>query len=163
MSILAPSDFTGKFAISKAFNDGNSKIQEYIDHYEKIYLNDLFGAELCKLFIAGYVSTLIYTKLFDPFEEDICNDVVISEGVEIMLKCFIYAHYQREDLGVSTSTGNVIMNPEGGQKQSDNYNVSFTPYNQGIKTYRAIQAFINDNKKDYPSFNGKDKQTTWYI
>jgi hypothetical protein len=163
MSILTPSAFVGKFAISKAFNDGSSKIQEYIDYYETYYLNHLFGAELCTLFLTGYEDEEIYTVLYDPFALDSCKGVVISEGVFIMLKCLIFAHYIRQDLGTSTANGHINIAPEGGQAPSDNSNIAFGVYNEGIETYRAIQVKIKENKEDYPEFKGVDKQTTFYI
>lgn len=165
MSILTPAMFVGKFAISKAFNDGNSKIQEYIDYYETYYLNNLFGASLCALFLEGYEDEDIYTVLYDAFayDSDSCNEVIMSEGVLIMLKCFVFAHYIRQDLGTSTSNGHIMIEPEAGQKISDNYNISMQIYNQGIDSYQAIQKKIKDNKVDYPEYKGVKKQTTYYL
>ena len=164
MSILTPSMFVGKFAISKAYGDGNSKLQEYIDHYETKYLNELFGAELCTLFLAGYSSVEIYEVLFDAFAYDSpCKGVVISEGIETMLKGFILAHYSREDLGTSTAQGKIMLSTEGGEKISDNYDFVFTVYNQAITTYNAIIQRIKDNSTDYPEFKGKAKELSYFI
>ncbi len=156
--------FIGKFAIARAFNDGNEKLQEYITHYETIYLNELFGAELCALFLAGYEDDEIYTVLFDPFVYDSpCAGVTISEGIEIMLKGFILAHYSREDLGTSTAQGKIMLSTEGGEKINDNYDFVYTIYNQAIKTYDAIIQKIKDNRTDYPEFKGKTKETAYFI
>lgn len=165
MSILAPSSFTGRYAISKAFNDGSSKIQEYIDHYETLYLNRLFGAELCTLFLAGYETVEVYTVLFDPFAYDSGNlrEVVISTGVVEMLKGLIFAHYTRQDLGTATSGGHIMLEQEGGSKISDSYEVTFGPYNDGVETYTAIQQRVKDFIEDYPEFKGQSLEMAYYF
>ena len=164
--ILSPSAFTGKFALTKSFNEGGSKIQEYIEYYEPYYLNRIFGATLYVLFLEGIdAEEEIYTVLYEPFAYDsaILREPVTSEGIEIMLKCLVYAHYIREDLGVATSNGKVILKPEGGENMNDNFDSTFPVYNEGIFNYQAIQQFIRDNRTDYPEFKGVEMQSTWYI
>jgi len=159
MAILATSDFTGKWAIPTPFNGGDTILQSYIDHYEPKYLNQLFGAALYVLYLADPVDP-IYSVLTDPFEFDSevitegVGRVQISEGLKTMLKNFVYAHYQKEDLGIPTSGGNVNIIPEGGENMNDNRTNIFAYFNQGVKTYKAIQQFIVENRDDYPDYNG---------
>jgi hypothetical protein len=165
MSYVVPGDFTNKWAIAKPF-DGGNKLQAYIDHYEQKYLIDLLGAELYVLFVAGYANEdEIYEKLYEPFafDSECENKPFISEGIEVMLKNLIYAHYQQEDLGVATGAGKVDLDPEGGRRSTDNESNTFAYYNQGIKTYKAIQQYIKENEVDYPEFKGVEKQLTWYF
>lgn len=165
MSLIAVSDFTGRWKIPVPF-DGNAKLQAYIDYYEPKYLNDLFGAELYVLFAAGVTAeTEIYEKLNEPFafDSDIIEEPVMSMGVNHMLKCLIYAHYWSEDLAISTSVGKVEIVPEAGKLQNDNYNNNMAYYNEGIKTYKAIQMYIEENLSTYPTFKGVKRGLTWFF
>jgi len=131
-------------------------------------MNELLGADLYVLFTAGILATdPIYEALRDAFAYDDTNSgankVVVSQGVIFMLKCVIYAHYQRQDLGLETSAGHINPDVEGGKLTNDNRTGDFSMYNEGIKTYKAIQCYINDNDSDYPDFNGIKKGTTWLI
>lgn len=164
--ITTPQVFIGKYAITRSFNEGGSKIQQYIDYYEPYYMNNLLGAALYVLFQEGIdAEEEKYVVLLNAFAYDSqsLREPVVSEGIAEMLKCLIYAHYLREDLGVATSNGKVILKPEGGENASDNFDSSFAIYNEGIRTYQAIQRFIYDHREDYPEFKGTEKQTSWYI
>ena len=170
MALVTTSDFVGKWAISKSFNQDNTTLQTYIDTYENKYMSELLGADLYVLFTAGIAATNpIYEALRDAFNLDIDgsyskgNRVVISQGVIFMLKCVIYAHYQRQDLGISTSLGHVNADVEGGKPTNDNKTAVFSMYNEGIKTYKAIQCYINENISDYEDFNGIEKGYSWLI
>ena len=165
--------FVGRYQIPQPFN-GDVTLQEYIDHYSNYYFNNLFGAELYQEYLTGIgTSDPIYTKLRDPFAEDIqlyddiderfCNQVLISEGVDKMLICLIYAHYQREDLPTPTAGGNITINPSGGELENDDRTNVFNIYNQGINTYQAIQQYIVENRTDYPNFKGEYRGKTWLI
>lgn len=160
-SIVAPSEFIGKFAISKAFNDGTSKIQDYIDVYEQKYMNQLLGAA-CYTDFTTNITLEKYAKLLDPLSEDISTGLIISEGIKSMLKYYIYSHYKAGDLGVATANGQVDVVPEGGKMQSQNDSNILNFYNQGTKTYVAIQKYIRANKSDYPLFKGIHKELNWY-
>lgn len=165
MSYISPAVFTYKWAIANPF-DGGNKLQQYIDHYEERYLIDLLGAELYTLFVAGYEDEEeIYVKLYDPFafDSEHLKKPFISEGIEVMLKNLIYAHYQQEDLGIATGAGKIDLDPEGGRRSTDNESNTFAYYNQGINTYKAIQQYIKENELDYPEFKGVEKQLTWYF
>lgn len=160
-SIVAPAEFIGKFAITKAFNDGNSKIQDYIDVYEQKYMNELFGAACFQDFLTN-IAVEKYAKLLDPLSEDISTGLVISEGIKSMLKYYIYAHYKAGDLGIATANGQIDVSPEAGKMQTQNDSNILNFYNQGTRTFVAIQKYIRANKSDYPLFKGKHKELNWY-
>lgn len=161
-SIVAPSDFTGKFALSIAFNDGTTKIQEYIDVYEQKYMNELLGAA-CFVDFTTNITNPEYDFILEPFAVDSSRGLIISEGLVTMLKYLIYSHYLAEDLGVSTSIGKITPAVEGGEMQKIEDSNIITFYNQGLKTYRAIRKYILSNKSDYPLFKGIERQLNWFI
>jgi hypothetical protein len=67
MSILAPSDFVGRYAITQHPTNA-TKIQSYIDMIEPSIMNELFGVELLALYVQGIEDEEeIYTKLLNPF------------------------------------------------------------------------------------------------
>lgn len=157
--MITPDLFTGKYAISTPFN-GADKLQQYIDFYEPFYMNHLLGAALYVLYLADEEDE-IYTVLTEVFtyDSEYCQAVVFSEGLVNMLLSFITAHYYAEDLGTATANGKIVMEAEGGK----NTYANFPMYNDGIRTYRAIQTYIKDNRADYPTFKGHDMQTAWHI
>lgn len=170
---VTPDSFVGRYQIPQPFN-GDVTLQEYIDHFTNYYLNILFGAEMYQEYLTGIgASEAIWTKLRDPFAEDvrvfdqidecIYNKVAISEGIDKMLICLIFGHYQREDFVTPTSAGGMIINPSGGELQNDDRTNAFAIYNQGIKTYKAIQLYITNNSTDYPNFKGTYQGLSWII
>lgn len=167
MSYITPDNFVGKFTIAQGFKDEGSKIQEYIDYYQNYYLVKLLGADLYVLFQEGVIAgDEIYTKLYDAFNFDsdvYANKAFTSEGVELMLTCFVYAHYRKQDLGVATTGGQVKLVPEGGKLAEDDYADYFSIYNQGVKTYKTIRQWILENLSDYPDFNGVPKGLAWLV
>jgi hypothetical protein len=165
MSFLVPSDFTGRFAIAQAYNGDTAKLQSYIDTYEVQYLTQLLGAELYDLFIEGYGNDEeIYVKLFDAFSFDSETEgrPLISQGMREMLKGFIYTHYINGDLETTTTTGNVILEAEGGKKVTDDSSL-YRTYNGSIGTYKTIRAYIQENRVDYPTYKGIYLGLIWSI
>jgi hypothetical protein len=165
MPIIDTTVFTGRFKVPTPYN-GSTKLQEYIDHYELKYLNELLGAELFVLFEEGVTAEEeIYEKILNPFafDSDIEEKPVVSFGMAHMLKCLIYAHYWNEDLSLPTANGKVKIQPEAGELQNDNYSNSIAFYNEGIQTYKAIQLYIEENKTDYPTFKGVQRGLTWFF
>lgn len=166
--IVQTSDFTGKWEISIGF--GSDKLQQYIDEYEPIILAQLLGADFADTITTQFNGNTLTPEnqtLFDKlyFNAKVCgnNKLFVSEGIQTMLKDFIYAHYQVGDLGTPTSQGKIKMKTEGGELVDDDYTDRFNFYNSGVKTYRAIQKYIEENEEDYPDYKGVKKSTTWLI
>lgn len=164
MSFLTPSDFTGIFKIAQGFSDEGAKLQEYIDYYEQYYLVKLLGADLYTEFLAGYPGDPVYEKLYDPFIMDATDGrPYVSEGVEVMLKCFIYSHYRKQDLGTPTTAGQLKLTPEGGTHAADEWADYFHTYNRGVKTAKTLRQWIIENREDYPAYKGVKLLTTWLV
>lgn len=155
MSIVQASQFVGKYALTKAFNDGQLKIVQIIDDVELKYLNELFGVELCENFLAEYVDEQKYIKLLSPFVfQDGC-EVRTTRGITEMLLALTYCHYLNEMQGTATSVGKTIPNPEAGKLANDLNVISF--YNNAIKDFKVIQRYLDLNKDVYPEFKGVHK------
>lgn len=166
--IVATSDFVDKWTISIGF--GSGKLQEYIDEYEPLILAELLGADFADEVQTQFNDNTLTPEnqsLFDKlyFNADVygVNKIFVSEGIKIMLKDLIYAHYQVGDLGTPTSQGKIKMKTEGGELVNDDYTDRFNFYNSGVKTYKAIQKYIEENEDDYPLYKGVKKLTTWLI
>lgn len=158
MSILAPSDFTGKFELT--INDFTvDKIQEYIDRYETISLIELFGKELYDLWVIGIgLSDPLYDTLNDPFIEQLSSGLIIqSKGVNDMLKGFIYFYYSRDAYTQATAQGNVKNNGQNSTNSSFAMSQLAQRYNESVDSYEAIQLYISNNIADYPTFLGCKK------
>jgi hypothetical protein len=161
--IISTADFkTGTNAIStNRLTTG--ELDSAIDTYELTILYDLFGIELYELFDADLVNGVpqsqIYLEVFNPFVK-LINDVQYqSIGIKQMLVKWVYFFYVR-----TQSQNNAI----GGNTQSENsissmskmaYIFAVDDYNTMIRTYKAIQTYIESKKEtDYPTYKGLCKE-----
>ena len=164
MSILAPSDFIGRYAITQHQTNA-SKIQSYIDMIEPSILNELFGVELFILYAQGVINEEeIYTKLYNPFFENLeCGRLIESKGIVDMLKGFVYFAYYAEDYSDVSVNGNVVQSNENSTKANDIESNLYLKYNTSVKTYKAIQSYILENQSVYPTFKGQRKSLlNWF-
>ncbi len=168
--IVKVEDFTGKYAISQnAYNV--SQIQSFIDKYEKVYLRDLLGLVTGDLLYADIAPVTflppvnaIYSVLFNPIAEVINGREIISNGIKEMLLGFIYWHYTIKQPITNTLTGNVVQQNEVSRQADWSETDIYENYNEAVRTYTAIQYFINNDRTNYPDYSGKCKQLNhWAI
>lgn len=160
------SDFTGKFALSTGMY-ANTNIQSYIDRYEDIYLSELLGIKLYNQFIAdlnisNVPVTAKFTKIFNPFKEEMDIRLIISKGMKDMLLGFIYFEYMKDSVTQTTPIGVVKQATENSTPISAHTPI-YLRYNESVKTYRAIQDYIMLNLGTYPDFRGYNKQYAYWI
>ena len=143
-SIVTTADFTGKYDIS---SNNFTKLEDYIEDYEKAYLIDLLGIALYDLFIANITDT-IYQKLVDM---DLLK----------MLKGFIYFEYLRDEKFKATTAGTLKIASEISKETSFSETKIYEVYNTSVKIYNDIQDHIEyEQSSDYPTYKGKDKDIT---
>jgi hypothetical protein len=151
--IINITDFTGKYEIHSGLYD-QSKLQNYIDIYEKRYLIELFGATLYNEFISDLDPFNVpespnFLVIYNPFEIDTNvvspNQILISEGIKQMLKGFIYFEYLKDTTNQTTPNGMVIPSNENSTTATTLYSMIYTRYNEAIRTYRSIQYYIITN------------------
>ena len=153
------SDFgKGKYELHSGMYE-QTKIDSYIDKYEKQYLIKLLGVELYKLFIADLVAgvpqTTKYLDLYNPFEyDDATCWITISEGMVDMVKGFIYFQYLKDQTNQVAVSGNIRPLGENSENVSTLNSMIYTRYNESVKTFKAIQRFICDNNSNYLDYNG---------
>lgn len=147
---LTVNDFTGKYQLSTGMYDV-TKLQDYITKYEKRYLIELFGANLYDEFMSDLTVLNVpkspnFLKVFNPFYENVTlRQLIISEGIKEMLKGFIYFEYSKDLINQMTPYGNVRPISENSEPVSTLYSMIYTRYNEAIKTYKAIQTYIQIN------------------
>lgn len=158
-SITTPADFIGQYTINKNKHN-EAKIQSCIDSVEELVLLELFGVDFKDIVLQG-VEDLnpIYEKLYNPFNfQDSCDRIWQSKGVKEMLLGFVYWEWF-----ASTNSVAIVLD---GQRENESENSKSASslkannekrYNDAVKTYRAIQAYINENLDIYPEFKGKGK------
>lgn len=154
--LIAKTDFTGKYSIAQ---NSFTKLDDYIAKYEKNVLRKLLGITLFNLFEADVVSmvptTPIYQSLYNPFQQDNNNLIVISEGMKSMLLGFVWYEYIRDEKFKNTIVGTVVGANENARESGFSEAYVYGRYNDSICTYNAIQWFILKNKTDYESYNGQ--------
>jgi len=164
-TFVTTSDFTNKFEMSTGMY-ANTKIQDYIDRYESIYLAELLGIDLYNLFIAdvvaGVPTTDIYLQIFNEFMSEDDIRLIISRGMKDMLLGFIYFEYQKDMVTQMTPNG-VVKQENENSKPISAHTTIFGRYNESVKTYQAIQDYILLNLSDYPAFRGKGKQYAYWL
>lgn len=146
------SDFKeGKFKLAlNQYNEGD--LQSIIDKHEKIYIIELFGLAMGNAIYSAPASQLALTA---PFQEEINDFLVISEGVTEMLKGFIFFEYIRAT-DIKSIVGGTVQNSsdQGTVLKIDVVN----RYNDSIDTWEAIQYKCLNDSTTYPDFNGQEKE-----
>jgi len=163
---VSNADFIDKFELSTGLYS-NTKIDEYIDRYEDIYLVELFGVELYNEFIADLDNNNVpqdvkFTKVFEPFNEQIGFSLMMSRGIKDMLVGFIYFQYLR-DLATQTTNVGVVKPQEQNSKVITAHTPIYLKYNESVKTYNAIQEYILLNMSTYAGFRGVQKFYAYWI
>jgi hypothetical protein len=142
------------------------KIDKYIERYEKDYLMELLGVELCNLLledVSGQVPTTEkYLKIYEPFYEQISFTYMNSKGMKDMLMGFIYFQYTKDLITQITPVG-VVKPQEQNSKVITAHTPIYLKYNESIKTYNAIQEYILFNMSDYPEFKGLSKKYAYWL
>jgi hypothetical protein len=155
--IILTTDFTGKFAIAK---NNFSELEAYISRYERTYITDLLGADLATLFIADLSSrvpqTDIYLSIFNAFRMDEETCIVQSWGMKDMLLGFIWWEYMR-DLPLRSTDSGIVSNVTENSVVVSAEDMMNQKYNEAVKSYKAIQWYIDENSESYPDFNGYSK------
>jgi hypothetical protein len=144
-------DFVGKYELHTGMYD-QSKLQDYIDRYEKRYLIELLGADLYSDF-SGDIDPVSkeplspnFIQIFQPFQVNVdFNRLLISEGIIDMLKGFIYFEYAKDLMNQMTPFGNVQQKSENSKLTTTLNSMMYARYNEAVKTYKAIQEFILQN------------------
>jgi hypothetical protein len=168
MSILniTFSDFgKGKFELHGGIYE-QSKIQSYIDKFEKRYLLKLFGAELFGLFendlTNGVPQTQRFLDVFNAFDYDDGCQIISSDGLIEMLKGFIYFEYVRDLTSQMTVNGNVRPVGENSEPIQNFETLLLTRYNDAVNNFQNIQKFMCDNSNNYREFNGGVVRTIYW-
>ena len=157
----------GKFELHHGMYE-QTKIQAYIDKYERQYLVKLLGVDLFNLFVADLVAgvpqSAIYTKIYNPFEYDNVNCYVyISEGMIDMIKGFVYYQYLKDLTNTVAVSGNVRPMGENSENVSTLNSMIYTRYNDSVRTYKTIQKYICDFNSDYLQYNGIGISTAYWL
>lgn len=158
--ILTTSDFVGKYELHTGMYV-QSKLQNYIDIYEPMYLKHLFGIDLYNQFISDLSGNIPqspnFLTVFNPLAEDFgssfytqwgvsyWNSMLISEGIKEMLKGFIYFEYAKDLSNQMTPYGNVKPISENSELVSTLFSMMYTRYNEAINSYRSIQRYLRFN------------------
>lgn len=190
MSIFVKiADFKGQHKLPK---DKFSKtdLQDYINKYEVLFLQNLLGCELYEAFRIDFLidgskpTDARFTAIWEAFCKDnkviSCNNwdwsyygydsqncprQVISQGILKMLLGFIYFKYIA-DLPVKANIGGIYKNDQANGTEAI-YSASkvYTNYNDSIDSYCAIQWCICTNPSgfDYTDYNGIPKEKTNFV
>jgi len=149
-------DFTGKYELHTGIYD-SAKLQAYIDKYEPLYMNELFGATLYASFVADLDQQTNEPKspnflfFYNSFAEDVhIYRMLISNGIPEMLLGFIYFEYVKDTMNTMTPFGNTIARSELSRLSSTLNTLMYNRYNEAIKTFTAIRDYIFLNYNNMP-------------
>jgi hypothetical protein len=158
--IITSSDFSSIIATDVFTVD---EVDGAIDTYEKQLIYELLGVELANLFIGdldvnGVPQTQRFLDIFESWFKTIDEDVVQSVGMKQMLVWWVFFFYVREQWQDNSIQGNVENEGSINRDSRMSYATLVKNYNVAIKTYKAIQSFINQNSDTYPEFKGMYKE-----
>jgi hypothetical protein len=169
MIILSLSDFeSGKFELHSGMYTQNN-IQEYINKYEKRYLIELLGADLCEDFLTDLVAgggtptQPRFIDIFDPISIDYGVELIVSDGLKEMLKGFIYYEYLKDQVSQVTAVGMTTPKGENSERVNTLLTQLYTRYNDAARSFKGVQSFIWTKRGDYTGFNGRQKSLVYWI
>lgn len=161
--IVTTADFTGRYELP-AGPHITAKLQAVIDEEETNYLVQILGATLFVLFKTAYEASVSVTpvpmparfqKIFDPILEDNGCEVMKNDGLKKTLVYLLYFDCARKLISYATVSG-------GKQNESDvakTLNATdwdiYGKYNNGVRGVEVIQWYIENNRDDYPEYNGQ--------
>jgi hypothetical protein len=150
--MITSANFTGKFYINPG-TYGTDKLNDFINDIKVSTLYDLLGKDLAVLFIANDESARFQAIKNEFYAEDVYGHPYRSAGMVDMLKCFVYFDYVRNASMIATN-GNIIANQSELSANVVNFTHLTEMYNRGVRTYKSIQMYIEDNLETYPEFSG---------
>lgn len=140
-----------------------AELEIIINTYETQLLYELLGVELYDLFVAdlsgGVPQDVIYEDIFNPFTKEINDNLVQSLGIKSMLIKWVYFFYVRTQSQTNSMQGNTQNQGTVNKPSAMSYSTLIVQYNQCMKTFKAIQTYIEENKElVYPTYKGIFKQ-----
>lgn len=156
--ILTTQDFKADYRIAIS-STNSTKVNELIEEYEPMILRNLLGSSLYSelkdstLGGGGNAPSAELEYIFNPFDYEVGNCEVHSDGIVKMLALMLYFYIARQPLSENTPLGN--RNNVAEVSDSVNNMMPVVAYNKGTKTYQAIQYYILNNIASYPNFKGK--------
>jgi len=146
-------------------------LQDYLDKFEVIYLQDLMGCDLYNAFAADFAilgnapTDPKFVEIWEPICMDNKPGIIRTDGIKAMLALFIYCEWLRDQETKNNISGpqkNVQANSEAASMAETNF---YTNYNEAIESYCNIQLTIckNPNNYDWTLYNGQTKEFNSFI
>lgn len=159
MALIAVSDFTGKYLTAKDSYNTNV-LQSYIDDVVPTALAKLLGADLATYFLStldgsGVPTDPLLLEIYNAkMFNDYCGNLQVSKGIKAYALGLVFWEYVTSQRVQPSITGGASSaNVEVGSVQSASSEI-YQRYNESIETGKAIQAYIEENQSDYPTYNG---------
>jgi hypothetical protein len=164
--LLVKEDFVGKYNLVKSDFD---QIDSFIDQFEEPLLRELLGKELFDLFKADVDPitlkpvTQIYLDLYDPLEIEwgACPHTYQSLGLKNTLLGIIWFEYVRNDPKKQSMNGTVVNKTETSEQA--NLTFIYRNYNESIESFNIIWRYTEQDKTNYPTFNGHWKRKASWV
>ena len=160
MILLTTADFAG-YNYLNTTTATLTRLQAYIDRYEKQYICELLGVELGELFIADLANAsqdVRFVAIQDAFYEQTTGGTIyISKGMVDFLLCAVAYHYIKDTQYSHTTSGVAKMLTEAQKDQSGEnaYRYAERRFNESLDTVDAIQWFCKtEAATDYPEYKG---------
>ena len=169
--LITAASFTGRHKIATD-NFSAASLDLYIAKYQAEMLQDLLGITLFNLFKTATTDLTvappsgIYKDIYDAFAYDnsssvqyvadcycVAGSIVRSQGMQEMLKGFVYFFYTRDQPFKNTEDN------DNSKLVAAHKSGMISRYNDAVESYKAIQHKISLDPANYPTFKGvaKDK------
>ncbi len=156
MITIGTVDFTGKVEVTtNEFTVGN--LDNYIVRYQEELTIELLGVDLYGYYVANSTDPEFVLIEDSLVFQTSCGTIYNSLGMKDMLLCFIFFMYTRDLYSRQSVAGTVKASNENSTIPSNVSALLWQRYNEGVKSYEAIQQYILENKEDYPLFKGVKK------
>lgn len=160
MILLTTAMFTG-FNYINTSNNSISRLQSYIDRYEKQYICQLLGVELGELFIADLANAsqdVRFVTIQDAFyEQTAAGTIHISKGMEEYLLAAVAYHYIKDTQYSHTisGVGKKLLEAQKDQTGENANRYGEKRFNEALDIVDAIQWYCKTfDTATYPEYKG---------
>jgi hypothetical protein len=151
--LIRTSDFVGTYEIAQTTH---SRLNDYINRFEALYLKQILGTDLYELFEADVTNyepvTAIYVTIYEPLTVKWNTYEFYSEGLKSILLNLIYWEFMRENPNKATATG--LVNQQNEVSNRAWLDMLYKKYNDAVSSIIALQCYINQELEDYSTYNG---------
>lgn len=168
MAIINVTFFKSEIALPQLSSPAvQENVNRYINTYEPIFLNEVFGYEFATEFVAGISAEPVLQKWTDLKDGAVFTDPVTDKarnwpGISNSIAYYVYYHLRKDDSVTTTSAGDSVSKAENAGMISSARKMT-TAWNQMVKWNQIMWNFLYVNRETYGLLDIPETDTAHFI